>query len=365
MRDGIRNSLNALNVDLLFEKAEIKSVDKKIVVSCGENEFTAKDLIIATGSKTILPEIQGIEEEIKNSFLCTNNELFCLEELPKSIVIIGGGISGVEMAYAFKSFGSDVTVIEARERIVGGFDLSFSIDVQKNLEAKGVKFVLNGVVMDVCEGVVYVKAQGEEFVCECDIVYLSTGREMTNSEMFSEFFEVIGGRFIKVDEKFQTNFGHVYAIGDVNGRSMLAHSAINQAQIVVNEICGIKNQDCPSIVPQVIYISPECMQVGENVESATAKGLKFETISVSMNYSGRYVTSVGKLSSEGKIRVLIDERERIIGACMTSNYSSEIAMTLNFIISMQMSCDEIMKYIFPHPTEGEIIRKCISLYKQK
>jgi dihydrolipoamide dehydrogenase len=133
----------------------------------------------------------------------------------------------------------------------------------------------------------------------------------------------------------------------------------------VNAICGIETEHCSAIVPKIIYISPECIQVGETEESARAKNLSFDTVSVPMNYSGRYVATKGKLSSEGKIKLLIDQSHRIIGASMISCYASEIAMTLNLFITSNATCDEILKYIFAHPTEGEIIRKCILLYKQR
>lgn len=365
LRDGMSSSLKNSNVEVLFGEANIKKYGEEIIITVNEEEFSAKDLIIATGTRTVMPPIEGIEDEIRNGFVRTNSSLFNMDKLPESIVIVGGGVSGIEMAYAFKEFGSDVTIIEATDRIVREFDYEISLDIKKILENKGINIVLNSRVTDICEGCVFVNAMGEEKVFECDSVYLCIGRKITCTQMLQGLIPLNEKNYIWTDESYLTKAEHVYAIGDVNGKSLLAHSAIYQAQIAVNAICGIESKQCSSLVPKIIYISPECIQVGETEESARAKKLCFETVSVSMNYSGRYVANKGKMSSEGKIKLLIDQNDRIIGASMISCYASEIAMTLNLFISMSVTCDEILNYIFAHPTEGEIIRKCILLYKKR
>lgn len=364
LSDGMKNSLKILDVEIIKGQADIKKLNNEIIVAVEGNEFSAKDIIIATGSEAAIPEIKGIQDEIKNGFVCTNSNLFRLEDLPESIVIVGGGVSGIEMAYAFKAFNCNVTVIEVTDRIIRGFDYEISLDIEKIFVSKGIKIIHSGVITDICEGCVCVSTGNDDLVIECDTVYMCSGRKINCMQMLNGLIPLNEKMFIKTDENFLTEVEHVYAIGDVNGKSLLAHSAIYQAQIAVNNICGIKNEHRQEIVPQIIYISPECCQIGENEESARAKGLYFETASISMNYSGRYVATHGKMSNEGKIKLLIDQQERIIGASIISYYASEVVMTLNLLISMHIPCDEIMQYIFAHPTEGEIIRKCISLYKR-
>lgn len=365
LRDGVSSSLKSSNVEVLLGEAKINKLGEEIIITVNEEEFSAKDLILATGTETAMPAIEGIEDEIRNGFVHFNSSLFHMDNLPESIVIVGGGVSGIEMAYVFKEFGSEVTIVEATDRIVREFDYEISLDIKRILENKGIDIVLNSKVTDICEGSVFVDAMGEEKVIECDNVYMCIGRKINCTQMLQGLIPLNEKNFIWTDENYLTKAEHVYAIGDVNGKSLLAHSAIYQAQMAVNAICGIENKQCSAIVPKIIYISPECIQVGETEESARAKKLCFETVSISMNYSGRYVANKGKMSSEGKIKLLIDRNDRIIGASMISCYASEIAMTLNLFISMGVTCDEILKYIFAHPTEGEIIRKCILLYKKR
>jgi dihydrolipoamide dehydrogenase len=365
LREGMKGSLKNSNVEVLMAEAKIKKLENEIIITANEEEYFARNLIIAAGTETAVPAIEGIEDEIRNGFVLTNSSLFQMDKLPESIVIVGGGVSGIEMADAFNAFGSEVTVIEATERILREFDYEISLDIKRSLESKGIKFVLNSKATEICEGSVFVDARGEEKVFECDNVYLCIGRKIACTEMLQGLIPLSEKNFIWTDENYAAKAEHVYAIGDVNGKSLLAHSAIYQAQIAVNAICGIETEHCSAIVPKIIYISPECIQVGETEESARAKNLSFDTVSVPMNYSGRYVATKGKLSSEGKIKLLIDQSHRIIGASMISCYASEIAMTLNLFITSNATCDEILKYIFAHPTEGEIIRKCILLYKQR
>jgi dihydrolipoamide dehydrogenase len=365
LREGMKVSLKSSKVEVLMAEAKIKDLGKEIVITANEEEYFAKDLIIAAGTESAVPDIEGIEDEIQNGFVLTNSSLFQMDKLPESIVIVGGGVSGIEMAYAFNTFGSDVTIIEATDRILREFDYEISLDIKKGLEYKGIKFILNSRAKEICEGCVFVDAMGEEKVFECDKVYLCIGRKITCTEILQGLIPLNEKNFIGTDENYAAKAEHVYAIGDVNGKSLLAHSAIYQAQAAVNSICGFEREPCSALVPKIIYISPECIQVGETEESAKVKKLSFETITVSMNYSGRYVATIGKMSSEGKLKLLIDKNHRIIGASMVSCYASEIAMTLNLFITCSTTCDEILKYVFAHPTEGEIIRKCILLYKKR
>jgi dihydrolipoamide dehydrogenase len=357
---GVRTMLAKSSVTVVegFGRIEGKS-GEGYVVKVGGETFTGKRLLIATGSEPVILPVSGIREGIERGYVLTTSEIFELKAVPQSLAVIGAGAVGLEMASYFSSAGSRVTVVEMLDRIAAGADGEISNILLKNYRGKGVDFRLGSRVMRVENGGMYLASEGRESFVEAEKILLSTGRRPVVEGLGLENIgvEVEKGR-IRVDETGQTNVPGVYAAGDVNGISMLAHTAYREAEVCVNNMLGRKDIMRYNAIPSVIYTNPEVASVGETEESARHKGIDCEVVKVSMRYSGRYVAE--NEEGDGICKVLIDKKfENIIGVHMIGNYSSEIIYGAALMVEMQMRVKNIRELVFPHPTVSEIIRESV------
>ncbi len=329
-------------------------------VKVGEKSFTAKNLLIATGSMPVVPPIPGVKEGIESGFVLTNREILDLPELPKSLVVIGGGVIGLEMASYFNSAGCKVTVIEMLDKIAGPTDREISTILLKNYEKKGVEFKLSCKVTSVENGqVTYEDQDGKTASVPADKVLLSIGRRAVTQGIGLESIGVYTERgAVKTDELMKTNIAGVYAAGDVNGVSMLAHTAYREAEVAINNILGKKDRMRYNAIPGVIYTNPEVATIGETEESARAKGIDAETVNLTMRYSGRYIAE--NEGGDGICKVIVDKKyRRIIGLHMISNYASEIIYGAAIMIETEMRIEDLREIVFPHPTVGEVVREAL------
>jgi len=326
-------------------------------------EYTGKKLLIATGSMPVVPPIPGVKEGLESGFVMTNREVLDLETIPESFVVIGGGVIGLEMAAYYNSVGSKVTVIEMLDHIAGPTDLEVSSMLQAAYEKKGVTFKLGCRVTAVtADGVQYDKAGVSESVTATKVL-LSIGRRAVTQGYGMETLGVMLDRgAIVTDEKGQTNIAGVYASGDVNGKSMLAHTAYRESEVIINNITGKRDIMRYGAIPAVIYTAPEVGGVGETEESAKAKGIDYKVGKVSMLYSGRFVAE--NEGGDGICKVLFDKsNDRIIGCHMIGSYASEIIVSAGIMVEKEMRLDEIKELVFPHPTVCEIIREAVFAVK--
>ena len=275
------------------------------------------------------------------------------------MVIVGGGVIGLEMASYFQTVGSKVTVIEMLDHIAGTVDSDLSKLLQKNFEAKGLEFKLSSPVTGFGEGYVEFEADGKKERIEADYCLISIGRYAVSQDIGLDKIGVECDRNnIIVDDQCLTNVPNVYAIGDVNGKWMLAHAAYREAEVAVNTILGKKDLMRYEAMPSVLYTNPEMSFVGESEQSAKEKGLDYRALTIPLAYSGRYVAEVER--GNGVIKLLVDnKRNYLIGAHMLGSYASELVIPLGMMIEKQMTIDEIKEFIFPHPTVGEAIREAI------
>jgi len=360
---GIKGQLKASHVTVKDGFGEILGRDNGIVkVKVGDEVFEAPKLIIASGSEAIVPPIPGAKEGLEQGYVLTNREILNLDLIPKSMVIVGGGVIGLEMASYFNSVGSKVTVIEMLDKIAGPTDREISSILQKNYEKKGITFKLSCKVTGLPKGLVEYEESGKSGVkqsVEADYVLLSIGRRPVTAGLGLEKLGVLVERgHLVVDAIGQTNVPGVYAAGDVNGHWMLAHVAYREAEVVINNLLGKRDVMRYNAVPSVIYTNPEVACVGETEESCTAKGIAYRVASISMNYSGRYMAE--NANGDGICKIVVDPvRKRLIGCHLIGNYASEIILVAAMLIETEMKIDDIKEFIFPHPTVCEIIREAI------
>ncbi|MBE7065929.1 MAG: dihydrolipoyl dehydrogenase [Ruminococcaceae bacterium] len=357
---GIKSKLKKLKVTTVMEVATITGrTAEGFTVKAGDTEYTGAKLLIATGSVPVTPPIPGVKEGLESGFVLTNREILDLEEVPANLAVIGGGVIGLEMASYFNTAGSKVTVIEMMNKIAGPTDAEISEILLKNYQKKGVTFNLGCKVTGVQPGKVIYEADGKTFEVAADKVLLSIGRRAFTEGLGLETIGVETERGkIKTDNKGRTNIAGVYATGDVNGYSMLAHTAYRETEVAINDILGIKDTMRYNAIPSVIYTNPEVAGVGETEETAKNKGIDYEVVKLSMMYSGRYVAE--NEGGDGIIKVLINKKYRnVIGVHMIGNYSSEIIYGAGMMIETEMPINDIKQLVFPHPSVCEVIREGI------
>ncbi len=357
---GIKAQLKRNKVTMKVAEGFIEGkADGGYVIKAGEEKVLAKRLIIATGSMPTLPPIQGLKENLEAGVALTNREILNLTEIPKKLAVVGGGVIGLEMASYFSSVGSEVTVIEMLDKIAGPTEKECSAILQKALERKGVKFNLGAKVTSIeKDGVVYEK-DGKVSKVEADKILLSIGRRAVTAGIGLENIGVNLERgAVVTDDQMKTNVANVYAVGDVNGKIMLAHTAYREAEVAINTILGKKDAMRYNVIPSVIYTNPEVGSVGETEESAKQKGLDVKCVSIPMTYSGRYVAENTHLDGVCKL-VINNKTNTLIGAHIIGSYAGEFIVAVSAMVDLEVDIENIKKLVFPHPTVCEIVREAI------
>lgn len=357
---GVKAKMSQNKVTVVDGEAHIaESGAEGFKVKAGDGLYEGRRLLIATGSMPIMPPLPGVKEGVESGFVITNREILDLKEVPSKLVIVGGGVIGLEMASYYQSAGSQVTVIEMLDHIAGPTDAEISNILLKNYEKKGIQFKLSAKVTKIEGNSVVYETGGETLAVEADKVLMSIGRRAATEGLGLENIgvELERGR-VMVDDKCRTNIPGVYAAGDVNGKSMLAHTAYRESEVAINNILGKKDTMRYNAIASVIYTNPEVAGVGETEATASEKGIDFEVAKLPMMYSGRYMAE--NEGGDGICKVLIDKKQKkLIGVHMIGNYSSEIIYGAALMIEMEMRVDDVKELVFPHPTVSEIIRETI------
>lgn len=359
---GIRSKMKAGKITVKDCRGEIiKREGNVISVKAGDEILTANKLLVATGSKAIVPPIPGVKEGYEAGYVLTNREILDLEKVPESMVVVGAGVIGLEMANYYAAVGTKVTVIEMLDKIAPGTDPQIADILKKNLEKLGVVFKLSSEVTAVKKGTVEYKEKGELKTANAEYTLMSIGRKPVTEGFGLENLNVaVEDGHIVVDDKCSTNIPGVYAAGDVNGVWMLAHAAYREAEVAINNILGKKDIMRYEAVPSVIYTNPEVAVVGETENSCKEKGIDYKIANITMNYSGRYMAENEK--GDGICKLIVDsQRQRVIGCHIIGSYASEIIIAAGMLIETEMRIEDIKEFVFPHPTVCEVIREAVFL----
>ena len=359
---GIEFTMKKCNVSIFDKRALIKGRSENgFVVLADGIEYTARNLLIATGSSPVLPPIQGLKKALESGFALTNREILDLQSLPESLVVIGGGIVGLEMASYFNSAGVKVTVIEMLENIAGSVDVGISDILMKNYKKKGVEFKLPCKVTGFGNNSVTFEEKGESKTIEASKVLLSVGRKPNIKNIGLENIGVYTEKgAVVTDDKMQTNIAGVYAAGDVNGKSMLAHPAYWESEVAVNHMLGKRDFMRYFAIPNVVYTNPEVACVGETKQTAELKGFEVKTAETSMRMSGRYLAEVE--GGNGIVKIVVNAKDnRLLGVHLIGSYASEMIFGAALMIEAGMTIEQIKELVFPHPTVCEVIREAAFL----
>lgn len=350
---GIKMGLQKHGVELIQGEAHLCGrTEDTFVVCVGADEYRAKNVILATGSEAFVPPIPGLSEV--NYW--TAREALQAEELPRSLAVIGGGVIGMEFVSFFNTMGVEVTVVEMLPKILGPMDREISDELQSAFAKKGVRFHLSTRVERIESGaIIATNADGEELRIEADQILVSVGRRAVISGLGLESLDIATERgAVVADEYMCTNVPGVYAVGDINGRSMLAHTATREGIVAVNHILGVKDQMLYHAIPGIVYTDPEVASVGKTEQELEASSTAYEVHRVPMSMSGRFVIENEMVN--GICKVLTTPEGVILGVHMLGNTSSEILVPAIIAVDRGMTLSELTSFVFPHPTISEVLR---------
>ena len=355
---GVESKMKSNHVTVVKGDASINGRSAEgIEVSCNGEKYMGKNLLVCTGSEASVPPIPGLKEA--GDVILTNREILEMETLPASLVVIGGGVIGMEFASFFNSLGSKVTVVEMLPEILGGLDFEISAMLRDIYTKKGIAFNLNAKVVQVEGNKVVFEKEGGTHTVEGDKILLSVGRRPVTQGFGLENLNVeLLRNGIKVDEKMRTNVPGVFAAGDVTGFSLLAHTASREGEVVVNNLTGRNDLMRYNAIPGVVYTNPEVAGVGETEESAKAKHIAYKVSRLPMAFAGRFVAE--NEGGSGMCKVLTGEKHgEIIGVHLLGNPSSEIIYGACMAIEQELTLKELQEVVFPHPTVSEIFKEVV------
>ena len=363
---GVKVQMRNANVEVVKEEAAIAGKEADgFVITAGEATYSSRNILVCTGSEAAVPPIPGLREGL-GSVVVTNREILSLTEQPERLVVIGGGVIGMEFASFFNSIGTQVTVVEMLPKILGPLDDEISAMLQAQYAKKGVEFHLSCKVVAV-EGneVVYEDPEGNTCRAAGDKILVSVGRRANLEGLGLEKIGVElalnpAGRpyGIKVDEKMRTNVPGVYAAGDVTGFSMLAHTASREGEVALNTILGKEDAMSYKAIPGVVYTNPEVAGVGVTEAEAAKQGLDYTVLKLPMAFSGRFVAENER--GEGLCKVIVDAKtQTVLGVHMLGNPCSEIIQSACIAIDKKITVGQLKEVVFPHPTVSEILKETL------
>lgn len=345
---GIKQRLNSELCTLVTgEAAVVSRTDEKVVITCNGVEYEAENLLICTGSTNFVPPIPGIKE---NEAVWSSTDALSAKELPKSIVIVGGGVIGMEFATLYHELGVPVTIIEAMPQILPNIDGEIAAMLRERYEKAGVQILTDTKVLEI-KGNTAVTSQGD-FAAERILVCVGRRANLSGLEALTDLeYE----RGIKVDDFMRTNLSNVYAAGDVTGKIMLAHAASRQAEVAVGRM--LKQIPLQRIaynaIPSVVYTNPEIASVG-----ITEEVMDCEVRRLPMTFSGRFMAE--NEGETGLCKMLIDKKSQsILGVHAIGNPCSEFIAAASFAVRMGYTVSEFKQVVFPHPTVSEILKEIL------
>lgn len=351
---GIKGKMTNAGVTVVTGEGEIlaPTTPQEYSVKVGEETYTAPRLLLASGSETFVPPIPGLN----TVDYWTSREALESKELPKSIAIIGGGVIGMEFAAFYNRVGVEVHVIEMLPEILGGMDSEMGALLRAEYTKLGVKFYLQHKVTSVASEGVTVEFEDNSFVIPTERILLSVGRRPV-TEKLSPLGLEMEGRGVKVDATMRTSLPGVYAAGDVTGYSLLAHTAVREAEVAVDNMLGKNAQMSYRAIPGIIYTQPEVAGVGMTEDQLKKEGISYRKHQLPMAFAGRFVAE--NEMANGVCKILIGEDDTLLGAHMLGNPASELIVVIAVAIERGIKAHELASVVFPHPTVGEIIKETI------
>lgn len=361
MTAGVRSLLQMNGVEIIKGIASFLN-DKEIQIQTSENESIVLQpdaIIIATGSYSIAPRVEGgnLERVIDSTGALS------LDSLPKDIIVLGGGVIGVEFANLFQNMGVKVTISSRQSGILSSLDSDISVAMQKTLEKSGMSILTSASAKKIEAKderlIVTFEQNGEEKQVEAEYVLSSAGRgPYTENLGLDKTSLEMNGKFIGVDTKMQTNLPHIYAIGDVTGKSMLAHVASEQGIVAAETIMGLHTEMHYHAIPSCVYTDPEIAFVGLTETEAKQQG--FDVVSGIFPLGGNGKSLIMNRVNDTFVKVVFEKNtDKILGMHMFGPRATDLIIEGTMAISMGATFDDFYKTIHPHPTVCESIKEAV------
>lgn len=348
LRQGVETLMGAPGIT--FVRAEARFKDAHTVIANGE-EFTAKNIIIATGSRAKMPPIKGIDLP----HVLTSTELLDIESLPKRLCIVGAGVIGMEFASIFNSFGVEVTVVEFLKECLPALDSDIAKRLRQTIGKRGVNFFMQSGVKEITPEYVIFERKGKTEQVEADMVLIATGRAANTEGLGLEEAGVAFDRNgIQTDEHLQTNVPGIFAIGDVNGKCMLAHAATFQGLHVVNHLLGEDDGIKLDLVPSAIFTHPEAAGVGMTEDRCKAEGIEYVCKKGYYRANGK---ALAMNETDGLVKLLAGNDGRIIGCHIYGAHASDMVQEISSLMTKGTTVKELADMIHTHPTLSEILQE--------
>lgn len=357
---GVEATLKAKGARLVKGEGKLLGRDgNSFLAEAGEERYRAAHLIVATGSEPVILPLPGIREGFESGFVMSSREILDLREIPKELVVVGGGVIGLEMACYFASAGTKVTVIEMLDRVGGDIDRDFSARLMRRYRKLGMDFRLSSTLKSVGRDSVSFEEKGQSLEVSADRVLLSIGRRPVTAGLGLDTLGIeLEHGAIPVDNRMRTPVAGVYAVGDVNGKSMLAHTAYREADVAVNHMTGRADRMRYRGIPSVIYTDPEIASVGFSETSAKAQGLNARSVTLSMNLSGRYMAE--NIRGDGQCKLVVENgTDRVLGVHLMGSYASELIWGAAMMVETELPVRTLQELVFPHPTVSEILKEAL------
>jgi dihydrolipoamide dehydrogenase len=350
---GVAGLLKANGVEMLLGEASIEGPGRvRVKTADGEVEVHAPHIVIATGSRPIqIPGFSFADDRVLDS-----TKALALDHVPQRLVVIGGGYIGLELGTMLNKVGSKVTVVEAQDQVLPGFDPEVVKIIARKLKKSGVEVLLKAKALGWEErgdhAVVRVDVGGQVVEVPCDKVLVTVGRR-PNSEGFAQLGLEMERGHIKVDKQLKTNLPGVYAIGDVATGVMLAHKATHEGEVVAEVIAGHKAFNDARTVPAVVFTDPEVATAGLQEQEAVAAGYQIKVGKFPWAASGRALTM---MDTDGFVKVVLDAADdRVLGVTIVGPHASDLISEAALAVEMDAEALDIGLTIHPHPTMGEAI----------
>lgn len=361
--DGLRKGIEALlgQPSITFLHGHASLVDAN-TVAVGEETVKAKDILIATGSKAKMPPVSGLSpDEIRaNPRVVTSEELLNLSTPPQHLCIVGAGVIGLEMASVFRAFGSKVTIIEFMKECLPTMDQELARRLRKSMEKQGIVFNL-GCGLQQVDGdkVTYQNVKkGTSETIEADCILVATGRQANVEGLGLENTSIeVGRRGIEVDDNMQTTVPHIYAIGDVNGRQMLAHAATFQGFHAINHILGKTDNIRLNIMPAAVFTHPEIASVGLTEDKCKEMGIACAVRKSLYRANGRAQASE---ATDGLLKLVCDDEGKLIGCHALGQEASWMVQEVATLMNFDATADRLAEIVHIHPTLSEILLNAAS-----
>lgn len=357
LRGGVEGLLGHKNITLVRGKASFK--DQHTVV-CDGVEHSAGHIIIATGSVSASLPIPGADLP----GILTSKEILDVEAVPQKLCVIGGGVIGLEFASVFRSFGSEVTVLEYCKDILPRFDTDLAKRLKQSLGKRGIEIntqaQVTGISMEGPEYKVTYLRKGKEECVVADKVLMAVGRKANVASLnLADAGIEFTPRGIAVDEKtMQTNVPHIYAVGDINGKMMLAHAATFQGIVALDHIMGVENNIDLSVMPAAVFTSPEAASVGMTEDECKEKGIHVKCLKSFFRANGKAVT-MGETDGFCKLVVSDTPEKTLLGCHLYGPHASDIVQEACALISCKATLGQFKDIIHTHPTLSEVLQSAV------